>query len=392
MSRQASLQTTSQVDDLLATLGRVAQDPLTWLREWKATPGRRAIGVFGLDVPEEMVHAAGLTPSVLLGSTESITVGQTHLQSFFCGYSRAMADVAIKNRLDFLDGLVMHDCCHAVRATHDVIRHNAPGIPWIKCLWFPPALDKPRTRDYVVQELRQFQTALEHLTGQPLRQEALQESIALYNRHRRLLRTLYSRRRESPHILTAQQATDIVVSGMVMPKEEHIHLMEELLRQLPSRRSTEATGRVRLLLSGSLCEPLPRPILAILDELGTMVADDDLYVGSRYFAIDVPLQDDPVEALAKAYLARRPASPTRFTAEQRWGDILVEMARRSQAQGVILFIVKFCEPHYWSYPGLRDALRGAGVPELLIETEHEDESIGHVHTRVEAFVEMLRGG
>lgn len=392
MSRQVSLQTASHADDLLATLGRVAQDPLAWLREWKATPGRRAIGVFGLDVPEEMVHAAGLTPSVLLESTESITVGETHLQSFFCGFSRAMADVAMKGRLDFLDGLVMHDCCHAVRATHDVIRHNAPNIPWTKCLWFPPALDKSRTRDYVIQELWQFQSALERLTGRPLRQGALQESIALYNRHRGLLRALYDRRRESPNILTAKQATDIVVSGMVMPKEEHIHLMEELLRQLPGREDTEATGRVRLLLSGSLCEPLSRPILTILDDLGTTVADDDLYVGSRYFAIDVPLRDDPVEALADAYLARRPASPTRFTAEQRWGDTLVDMARRSQAQGIILFIVKFCEPHYWSYPGLRDALRGAGIPELLIETEHEDESIGHMRTRIEAFVEMLRGG
>lgn len=391
MSRQTSQQTASRVDDLLATFGRVAQDPLAWLRDWKATPGRRAIGVFGLDAPEEMAHAAGFTASVLVESPEPITVGETRLQSFFCDYARAMADIAMKGRLDFLDGLVVHDCCHTVRAAFDVIHHNAPGIPWLKCLWFPPALDKARTRDYVIQEMRLFQTALERLTGQPLRTEAMQQSIALYNRHRALLRTLYDRRRASPDILTAQQATDIVSSGMVMPKEEHIRLLEALLRELPDRGAHHASGNVRILLSGSLCEPVPRSILAILDEVGAGVADDDLYVGSRYFATDVPLRDDPIEALADAYLARRPASPTRFTADQRWGDILVDMAKQSKAQGVILFIVKFCEPHYWCYPALRDALRRADIPELMIETEHEDESIGQVRTRVEAFVEMLRG-
>lgn len=391
MSRRVSGPVASRVEDLLTAFGQVAQDPLAWLREWKATPGRRAMGVFGLDAPEEMVHAAGFTASVLVESPEPITVGETRLQSFFCDYARAMADIAMKGRLDFLDGLVVHDCCHTVRAAFDVIHHNAPGVPWLKCLWFPPALDKPRTRDYLIQELRVFQTALERLTGRPLRKEALQQSIALYNRHRGLLRALYDRRRAAPGILSACQATDIMVSGMVMPKEEHCRLLEALLRELPEK-GPQADGKVRLLLSGSLCEPLPRPILTILDDLGAVIADDDLYVGSRYVATDVAQRDDPIEALADAYLARRPASPTRFTAEQRWGDLLVEMARRSQAQGVILCIVKFCEPHYWCYPSLRDAFRKAGIPELMIETEHEDEAIGQVRTRIEAFVEMIRGG
>ena len=44
------------------------------------------------------------------------------------------------------------------------------------------------------------------------------------------------------------------------------------------------------------------------------------------------------------------------------------------------------------YPELRKALDGAGVPHLLIETEHEGLPLEAVRTRVEALVERtLRG-
>ena len=53
-------------------------------------------------------------------------------------------------------------------------------------------------------------------------------------------------------------------------------------------------------------------------------------------------------------------------------------------------MVKFCEPHYFYYPRIKATFEAAGVPHLLLETEHDMSALGNLRTRVEAFVEMVK--
>ena len=52
-------------------------------------------------------------------------------------------------------------------------------------------------------------------------------------------------------------------------------------------------------------------------------------------------------------------------------------------------MAKFCEPHMLLYPELRKMMDEAGIPYLLIETEHEGLPMESIRTRVEALVERL---
>jgi benzoyl-CoA reductase/2-hydroxyglutaryl-CoA dehydratase subunit BcrC/BadD/HgdB len=65
---------------------------------------------------------------------------------------------------------------------------------------------------------------------------------------------------------------------------------------------------------------------------------------------------------------------------------------RSGARGVILHVLKFCEPELFDVPVLRRAFAGRGVPVLYLEGELEAGLSGQVVTRVEAFVEMISAG
>ena len=63
---------------------------------------------------------------------------------------------------------------------------------------------------------------------------------------------------------------------------------------------------------------------------------------------------------------------------------------RSNADGVVVLMAKFCEPHMLYYPELRKALDARGIPLLLVETEHEGIPVETLRTRVETFLEKIR--
>jgi benzoyl-CoA reductase/2-hydroxyglutaryl-CoA dehydratase subunit BcrC/BadD/HgdB len=81
--------------------------------------------------------------------------------------------------------------------------------------------------------------------------------------------------------------------------------------------------------------------------------------------------------------------PTRSYLPVRWENYIVERVKNSGAQGVVVLVAKYCEPHLFSYPFAKEALEIAGVPHIMLETEHEVVSLEGVRTRLQAFVEML---
>ena len=63
--------------------------------------------------------------------------------------------------------------------------------------------------------------------------------------------------------------------------------------------------------------------------------------------------------------------PTRLDPKTDWDGWLLDKARASGAQGLIVLLAKFCEPHYFYYPRIKKTFESAGFPHLLLETEHE---------------------
>jgi benzoyl-CoA reductase subunit C len=239
-------------------------------------------------------------------------------------------------------------------------------------------------------ELYRFKTSLEKFVEHEITDEALWQSIEVYNRNRRLLRQLYDLRRKNPGLLKAREVLAMVFSSMLMPKEEHSQLLSECLSQMQDTTPSDRSG-VRLILAGSLCEAPKVDLLDLLEEVGAVVVDDDLYTGSRYFVQDVDGEGSPMEALARRYEQMLARCPTRIDHENHWGPHLIDMVGRSKAQGVVNWMVKYCEPHNLWYPDVKQSLEKAGIPELLLETDHEIMSLGQIKTRFQVFVEMIGG-
>lgn len=368
-----------------------AADPLGYARRWKSETGGKVVGTFPMHFPAEVAHAAGALTAVVQATDEAITVGGGSFYPFFCGYTRSVVDQATKGHLDVLDAVIFGDHCVQMLSAADVVRVRKPNlhvgfhqlIPALKDNWSLPNAEKT---------LRSCIDDVETQLGTTVTEDALRASIALYNRNRRLIRELYALRRSGAVALTGRQMQDIVKSSMVMDKAVHTELLEKLCAEARETARSGRDRRVPVYVSGHLCHAPKPEILDLIEDCGAVIADDDLYTGFRYVASDVDSTGDPVNALARWYIDRNDVvpCPTRLDPATDWDGFLLDSVRKAGAAGLIVMMVKFCEPHYFYYPRIKQAFDAADVPHLLIETEHDSSALGNLRTRVEAFVEMIK--
>lgn len=375
------------VAEILSIFSDMKTATREWLIDWKKQTGRKIVGCFPMDIPEEIVHAAGMLPVTMWENDEPITAGHAHISPYNCGIVRSVVDDGARDRLDFLDGIVTYETCLQARHMEFLLKKTGHKAHFHR-IFLPGVTTGDAARNFLGEILERFRKSMERLAGRQVGEEDLRRSILVYNENRGLLRKLYRLRRRSPALLSASEILAVVHSSMLMLKEDHNRLLRRLLDALERRKPMLAMGP-RIILSGSLCEAPKSVFLDLIEEAGMVVVDDDLYVGSRYFVNDAEPGKDPLEALADRYLKRTPPSPTKVDVESDWSDYIVQLASRSRAKGVISLVVKFCPPHLAYYPDIERSVKAAGIRTLMLEMEHEVTSVEQVRTRLQAFRESM---
>lgn len=340
--------------------------------------------------PGELAHAAGALPLLLQEDDEPITAGLSSMFPFYCGYTRSVVDQSLKGQYDFLDAIMFGDHCVQLLGAADAIRCDKPETR-ILFNQLISSMDAPWAMEQARQTFRQLKLELEEVIGSSITPESLSASIKIFNRNRRLIRRLYDLRRAGKLALSSSQMQHIVKSSMVMDKEVHTALLEQLLDEVAAKPAPRVRG-VPIYLSGHMCQPPKLALLDLIEDCGAVVVGDDLYHGYRYIASDVGETGDPIEALADWYLSRnrKVPCPTRSDAGADWDAFLVQAAGKCKAQGVIILMAKFCEPHMYYYPEIKEAFEKHGISHLLIETEHESMPLEQFKTRIETFLEIIK--
>jgi benzoyl-CoA reductase/2-hydroxyglutaryl-CoA dehydratase subunit BcrC/BadD/HgdB len=369
-----------------------------------ATPDLQSpIGFLTAYVPEELFHAAGLTPVFVLPTPRDRGGARAHLPSFTCWIVGSALDQALTGALDHLVGMVIAKTCDTTQGLADLWQLHAPHIP-LYHFGMPLRLNAPSARGYLLAELQDLHARIQSAAGRPISDGALKESIALYNRVRTLVRRLYAHATSPAPVLfgpdggrtsalraSAMQASalyDLVRAAFQTPKQSYEEKLAQLLEQpAPPGEASRAArnGHPRLLLSGpALGDPI---LFEILDSVGAQVAGDFFDLGERYFAIDAAEDGDPIEALADRLMASLP-TPTKHHSRSTRAEGLLSLLREREPDGVIFARQKFCDPHGFDYVQMAQVLEEASVPHLLIELEQASQA-GQMRTRIEAFVEMI---
>lgn len=365
----------------LEELRRAYQGRFQSWRERKAK-GQRIVGWVCTYIPEEVFAAAGLLPIRVGGGARETPLGDAHFYANTCTFVRNCLELGLRGEYDFLDGLVTVNTCDHIRRFFDVWQHYL-RTPLAQ-IYHLPCKISAATEEFFLEELGQIRRDLEGTLGVTVKDDALRESIRLYNRTRSLLRRLYAlRSRENP-LLTGAEALEALLPALVLPKEEYNSLLEGLIEELEQRPSP-TSGRARLMIIGSQIDD--PEYYRLIEEQGAVVVIDDHCYGTKYFWDPVEEEGDPWRALARRYLQKAPC-PHMHPMGPRLEHLLA-LARDFRVQGVLYQTIKFCDPHAEVFPVVWNAFQRAGIPVLNLEREYLLAGAGQWKTRIQAFLESL---
>ncbi|THB72927.1 MAG: 2-hydroxyacyl-CoA dehydratase [Desulfobacteraceae bacterium] len=349
-----------------------------------ASKEREIIGTLCTYAPEELIWAAGFHPMRLFSSKSDIVLAENHLQAYCCSLVRGILEDSLAGRLDFLTGTVFPHTCDSMQRLSDIWRLKGK-YKFFADVVLPVKLNTPSARTYMLDILNTFRTELEAAGGRPILEQDLHEAIHLFNRIRRSLRALYDIKSQNPSIISGADLYTLVKGSMIMDKVQAADRLEQLVSTLmPVDTPENDTGRV--ILSGSVCDSAA--YYQVIESADVQVVADDLCTGQRWFDGEIEDQIDPMAAIADRYMDRMicPAKHSDLTIR---GEHLASLAKKHRAGGVVFLLLKFCDPHAFDYPYLKEFLETRGIKTLRIEVDEQQDNAGQITTRIETFAHMI---
>ncbi|MEM4524272.1 MAG: 2-hydroxyacyl-CoA dehydratase [Archaeoglobaceae archaeon] len=90
--------------------------------------------------------------------------------------------------------------------------------------------------------------------------------------------------------------------------------------------------------------------------------------------------------MAEKYFKKAPCPTKHYDDDYRF-RYLLKLAEDCEA--VVFMLVKFCEPHFFDFPQLKEKLEEIGKKVVLIELEFPISSYEQIRTRAEALKEVI---
>jgi benzoyl-CoA reductase/2-hydroxyglutaryl-CoA dehydratase subunit BcrC/BadD/HgdB len=357
------------------------------LHQWKKEGGR-VLGYTCSYLPREIATAAGLLPfRVRANSSTGTELSDAYFSSFNCSFARHCFDLALKGGYKFLDGVVFLNCCDHIRRIYDNWRRNIENPSYLKFMSLPQTNEAPQVVRFR-GELEDFKTSLEEYFDVKINKEKLRDAIKTHNETRGLLRKIYNLRRKKNPPLSGAEMLAITVSGTAIPIQKYNLLLKELIELLGKKESNRAYRARVLVIGGILDDPA---YIKIIEDQGALVVADSTCLGSRLFFEDVDENaEDPLMSLAEYILVKSPSCP-RFGNREPRADFVRKLVKDYAIDGVICERMAFCEQWGFEQFMIERDLEKDGIPCLLLEREYRLNSIGQMRTRVQEFMEKMKG-
>ena len=366
------------------------------VRELKAA-GRKVIGYPCVYVPLEMITALDLVPYRTCANVrEPVTEADKALPHSFCPIMRSCLDCALKGKNDFLDGMVTIHSCDPQEKTARVWE------AYTSYLYFHfidmPITIRPEALEYFKGQLEDFRKTLEAFTGKKLSADKLEAAIKSHNRQRALVRELYELTKPSPPQISGTEIVLVVKALTSLPVSEGNNLLTEVISDVKNRSDRPGKKSARLLIWSSTLDDTD--IMQVVETNANAVMNESCG-GIRAYRGAVKATASPLEGLADYYLNEITCARTFRQAlpgetrkdyardlQSRFG-YLKGIIRDWKVNGVIMLLVRYCDPFAFEMPSLKDYLDSLGVPSTYIEYDYTVGALAPLRTRVEAFVETI---
>jgi benzoyl-CoA reductase/2-hydroxyglutaryl-CoA dehydratase subunit BcrC/BadD/HgdB len=365
-------------------------------KELKAA-GKKIIGYPCVYVPLEMLTALDLVPYRTCGDIkEPVTEADRALPHSFCPIMRNCLDCALKGKNDFLDGMV---------AIHSSDPQEKTARIWESYTHYPyfhfidmPITVRPEALEYFKGQLNDFRKTLEAFTGKKLAADKLETAVKSHNQQRALVRDLYELTKPSPPHISGTEIVQVVKALTSLPVAEGNDLLTETISEVKKRTARPEKKSARLLIWSSTLDDTD--IMQVFEAKASVVMNESCG-GVRAYRGEVKLTADPLEGLANYYLNE--ITCARTFRQAALGETRKDYTRDLQSRfgylkgtikdwkinGVIMLLVRYCDPFAFEMPSLKDYLNSVGIPSTYIEYDYTVGALAPMRTRVEAFIETI---
>lgn len=374
----------SAITKIMAQMQAAVKHPNQVIRDYKKKTGKGVVGCFPYYTPEEIVHAAGMLPVGLWGGETQVSAVHSILPAFTCPIMQSNMEFAMRGVYNDLDAVIIPAPCDTLKSVGQDWLYVIPQVKAI-LLVYPQMRKIEGGVQYLKTEFARVKKELEAIAGETISDQALTNSIKIYNRHRAVMRNFAESAPLYPKTITPSVRHLIIKSGFFFEKGQHADMVEAFMEEL-RKLSPETSPAKKIVLTGIVAEP--DGLLDLFAENGLTVVGDDLAQESRLFRTDVPEGKDPLERLARQWSLVEGCSLA-YDPQKKRGGMIIDLARKTNADGIVLCMMKFCDPEEFDYPILASEFEQAKIPLLYLEVDQQLQSLEQFRTRIQGFAEML---
>ncbi len=341
--------------------------------------GGSIAAVLPIHYPRALLRAFGVLPMEVWGPPNiDPTLGAAHVQAYVCSIVRNGLSFVHSDTAQIADLILVPHACDSLQGLGSLLLDFVQPEQPVLTLYLPRTANDAGI-DFLANEFHALYRKLEPITGRSPSEGEILECVRREERADRALLELHSDRRH--FALSDLDFYRLIRAREYLPAEDFLDLADEA----NAYRSSGASNEIGVLISGIVPEPM-ETLEAINEYSGTIVADDLACTGRRVYPAGQ--SEDPFSRMAERMLGGPPdwalGSPIQSRMDHLMGEI-----ERTDAQGVIFYGVKFCEPELFDLPLLRDGLEQNGIPTLAMEIDLNDPLSSESRMRLEAFFEML---
>jgi len=355
---------------------------------------RKIVGTFCVYVPEELVLAVD---GVCVGLCAGAEVGSAEAERFIprntCALIKAFMGFKLAGLCPYVeltDLIVGETTCDGKKKAYEIFNEITKKVYIMEL----PNMKSEEDRKLWLGEVKKFKDKMEALSGRKITLDDLKKAASIVNGKRKALQRLSRLRAADPSPISGLDA--LLVNQIVFYDdplrftEMTNKLCDELEERVRQGTGVTEKGSTRILISGS---PMAIPnwkLHSVIEGSGAVVVGEESCVGERNHRdlLDENFSsiDEALEKIASRYLGIHCAC---FTPNDERMDDIKSLVKSLCAQGVIHYSLQFCTPYMMEAYKAEKAV--TDVPFMRIETDYSMEDVGQLKSRVEAFIEVIKG-
>jgi benzoyl-CoA reductase/2-hydroxyglutaryl-CoA dehydratase subunit BcrC/BadD/HgdB len=362
-----------------------------------AASERPLIGTMCVQVPEELIRAAGAIPVRLCsGANAHDQVGAEFLPAKSCPVTRAtLGMLHIQQDIwgKALATIVIPTTCDQKRKGGEILADMGYKVTFLE---MPPSKETAAGRFYWQESVKKFALGLERLTGHKLTKKKLAAAVVKTSAAAGLFRRLHALRRAQPPLILGKDIFMVLNAYSFDDPDRWQEAVARLIAELEERQQQKITAgqrhAPRLLFTGSppIFPNIKVPLL--MEQAGGVIVADEVCSSSRLLADAVAYDEarlnEMVPAIADRYL--KPCTCPCLTPNNDRFRRLRELVASHAVDGVVYQAFSGCMPYELEQRLASRAMAEQGVPMLYLETDYSREDLGQLSTRIEAFIESLK--